>query len=240
MGRAAAGDHRASPTAPTAQGYLRARLRASIFLVSSDGGAPRQLSFGALQQWRPARAGRRTAARSCSAATARPTGSARRSTPKSTRSTSPATGSRALTSRDGPDNEPAVSPDGRLIAYTGFDDRERGYENSLLYVMDARRRRTRARSPARSTAASNAPVWAADGRSIYVAYDDRGETQGRPGRPRRLGPHRRRGAERRRPRPALYRRQLQRRPRRRGRAAERQRARGRPTSRSSAAARGGS
>ena len=31
----------------------------------------------------------------------------------------------ALTSREGPDNEPAVSPDGRLVAFTGFDDQQR-------------------------------------------------------------------------------------------------------------------
>ena len=30
----------------------------------------------------------------------------------------------ALTSRDGPDNAPAVSPDGRHIAYVGFDDKQ--------------------------------------------------------------------------------------------------------------------
>ena len=32
---------------------------------------------------------------------------------------------------------PAVSPDGRLIAFTGFDDQRRSYENAILYVMDA-------------------------------------------------------------------------------------------------------
>ena len=42
----------------------------------------------------------------------------------------------ALTSRKGPDAEPAVSPDGRLIAYTGFDDKELGYQNAQLYVMN--------------------------------------------------------------------------------------------------------
>ena len=30
---------------------------------------------------------------------------------------------RALTDRRGPDNNPAVSPDGEQIAYVGFDDR---------------------------------------------------------------------------------------------------------------------
>ena len=41
-----------------------------------------------------------------------------------------------LTTRDGPDNSPVVSPDGRKIAYLGFDDRLQGYQVTHLYVMD--------------------------------------------------------------------------------------------------------
>ena len=42
----------------------------------------------------------------------------------------------ALTDRDGPDESPQVSPDGRLIAYTGFDDTRKSYQVSNLYVMN--------------------------------------------------------------------------------------------------------
>lgn len=42
----------------------------------------------------------------------------------------------SLTSRQGPDNNPAVSPDGKMIAYTGFDDRYQGYQVMNLYVMN--------------------------------------------------------------------------------------------------------
>ncbi len=42
----------------------------------------------------------------------------------------------ALTDRFGPDNNPAVSPDGKMIAYTGSDDKRMGYHNNSLFVMD--------------------------------------------------------------------------------------------------------
>lgn len=43
----------------------------------------------------------------------------------------------ALTSRDGPDTAPTVSPDGSKIAYLGFDDLVRSYQQIDLYVMNA-------------------------------------------------------------------------------------------------------
>jgi dipeptidyl aminopeptidase/acylaminoacyl peptidase len=44
--------------------------------------------------------------------------------------------SRALTSRNGPDNGPIVSPDGRRVVYFGFDDNGNAFNNANLYVMD--------------------------------------------------------------------------------------------------------
>ena len=43
-----------------------------------------------------------------------------------------------LTDRDGPDGGPTISPDGSKIAYLGFDDRKLGYHSSQVYVMDRR------------------------------------------------------------------------------------------------------
>jgi Tol biopolymer transport system component len=83
---------------------------------------------------------------------------------------------RALTDRNGPDAEPAVSPDGRLIAYTGYDDHERSYENAVLYVMDADGRNGRALTASLDRSVE-APIWAGDGRSIFISYDDHGETR---------------------------------------------------------------
>jgi dipeptidyl aminopeptidase/acylaminoacyl peptidase len=79
----------------------------------------------------------------------------------------------ALTSRDGPDNSPVVSPDGRMIAWTGFDDRHLGYQDTRLYVMnlDGSNKRMLTGSLDRSV---SSPAWAGDSRSIFVEVEDRG------------------------------------------------------------------
>jgi acylaminoacyl-peptidase len=83
---------------------------------------------------------------------------------------------RRLTDRFGPDQSPAVSPDGKLIAFVGYDDRKQGYQNQLLYVInrDGSGKRPISTKLDRTVAA---PVWAADGRGIYVSYDDKGNTK---------------------------------------------------------------
>ncbi|MEL7113560.1 MAG: S9 family peptidase, partial [Pseudomonadota bacterium] len=43
----------------------------------------------------------------------------------------------AITSRDGPDLNPVVSPDGSQIAYFGYDDLVKSYQQADLYVMNA-------------------------------------------------------------------------------------------------------
>lgn len=80
-----------------------------------------------------------------------------------------------LTDRNGPDGSPAVSPDGRLIAFTGFDDRYQGYQVTRLYVMnrDGSGRRLLTDSLDRDV---EQPTWSEDGQSIWFQYDDRGRT----------------------------------------------------------------
>ncbi len=157
-----------------AEGYLKPGF-SHIFLVSADGGAPRQLSFGNFHDNGPL---------SWSSDGGTIVFSSNRSADwerqplnSEVYALDVAGGAlKALTDRNGPDAEPQVSPDGRLIAYTGFDDRKFGYHNSILYVMDRNggNRRALTQNFDRSV---ESPVWAADGRSIFVSYEDKGEVK---------------------------------------------------------------
>ena len=82
---------------------------------------------------------------------------------------------RALTSRDGPDFAPSISPDGRRIAYLGYDDQVQAYQQSRLYIMQADG------SGARELAADfdhplSSAEFAPDGRSIYATAEVFGHT----------------------------------------------------------------
>ncbi|UCG34075.1 MAG: PD40 domain-containing protein, partial [Phycisphaerales bacterium] len=80
---------------------------------------------------------------------------------------------RALTDRQGPDSSPAVSPDGKLIAYTGFDDKYQGYQVTRLYVMNRDGTEPRVLTGGLDRDARS-PRWAPDGSGIYFLFTDRG------------------------------------------------------------------
>jgi dipeptidyl aminopeptidase/acylaminoacyl peptidase len=81
-----------------------------------------------------------------------------------------------LTHRKGPDNSPAVSPDGKTIAYVGFDDRYQGHQTTHLYLMNRDGSNPRVATPKFDRDAEE-PHWAPDGRGIYFVYDDQGDTK---------------------------------------------------------------
>ena len=83
---------------------------------------------------------------------------------------------KALTARKGPDNSPALSPDGNLIAYTGFDDRFQGHQTTHLYVMNRDGGNAHVVT-AKLDRDINSPRWSADGKSIFFLYDDQGDTK---------------------------------------------------------------
>jgi len=83
---------------------------------------------------------------------------------------------RALTDRQGPDQDPQVSPDGRWIAYRGFDDRYQGYQVTRLYLMnrDAGGKRVLAEGLDRDVENIQ---WSSDSHGLFFQYDDQGNTR---------------------------------------------------------------
>jgi dipeptidyl aminopeptidase/acylaminoacyl peptidase len=82
----------------------------------------------------------------------------------------------AHTRRKGPEGSPAVSPDGRLVAYVGTDDDGRAAKDTQLSVMNIDGSNVRTLT-ANFDRAVNNPAWSADGRSVYVIYDERGSNK---------------------------------------------------------------
>ena len=81
-----------------------------------------------------------------------------------------------LTDRNGPDQDAEVSPDGRYIAYTGFDDLLHGYHVSNMYLMNRKSGAITNLTDAFDRSVSS-PAWSKDGKSIYFTYTDYGNTK---------------------------------------------------------------
>ncbi len=81
-----------------------------------------------------------------------------------------------LTDRNGPDYSPAVSPDGSLIAYVGYEDRIQTYQRSILHVMNSDGSGHRAISTDLDRSVGDL-VWDEDGSKLYVTYDEYGNTR---------------------------------------------------------------
>jgi len=79
-----------------------------------------------------------------------------------------------LTSRHGPDQGPLVSPDGALIAYTGFDDTEASNQNTILYVMGVDGAAPRALTESLDRSVGDIQ-WSADSQGLFYSYDSDGK-----------------------------------------------------------------
>ncbi len=79
-----------------------------------------------------------------------------------------------LTELDGIARSPAVSPDGRRIAFEHDDHQNRQYTESVLGVIDADGDDLVLLGESLDRSMSD-PVWASDSSSIYFRYDDHGE-----------------------------------------------------------------
>ena len=153
------------------EGYLKPGF-SHLYTVSAEGGAPRQLTFGAFNErgdlaWTPDGAALIVSANRTKNWALEPEES-------DLYQVSIADGTLTqLTHRVGPNVAPQVSPKGDRIAYVGFDERHRGYENVKLYVMDRNGGNPRSITDGLDRSVDS-PRWAADGKSLFVQYDDHG------------------------------------------------------------------
>ncbi len=81
---------------------------------------------------------------------------------------------RPMTDRAGPDSNPEPSPDGRWIAYTGYDQQRFTSHLSSLYLMDSLGNRKRTWVSNLPSSPSNV-AWAPDGSGVYYSMEQEGE-----------------------------------------------------------------
>ena len=155
-------------------GYLRPGYT-HVYVISADGGAPRQITFGAFnEQGSPSWS---ADGKFIYVSGNRNDDWRRDPVNSEIYQVSVASGAiTALTKRVGPDNTPAVSPDGSKIAFLGFDDKLLGYQNTRLYVMDRDGSNAHSLTDQLDRTVDDLQ-WAADGRSLYIRYDDKAITK---------------------------------------------------------------
>ncbi len=159
-------------------GYLKPGY-AHLFVLPADGGTPRQVSSGNFQHGGPFNA---------SDAVWTPDGKslimALNRNPNyefEARDTniyeySVADGAvRELYNRKGPDGNPVVSPDGKLIAFTGFEDKYQGYQVTQISVMNRDGGNARVISSGWDRDAGGLR-WADDGSGLYFMSDSEGNS----------------------------------------------------------------
>jgi len=142
-----------------------------IFVISSEGGAPRQLTGGPFNHTSPSWApdGEHiifTADRSGDAELDPNNDQVYEMNIETGNITQ-------LTDKRGPHSNPKVSPNGELIAYTGFEDQFVGYQLTDLYVMN--RNGTGLRKISGDVDQDISSIeWASDSRSLFFRYDEEG------------------------------------------------------------------
>jgi dipeptidyl aminopeptidase/acylaminoacyl peptidase len=81
-----------------------------------------------------------------------------------------------LTDRFGPDSNPVISPDGKTIAYLGYDDKIQTYQIRYIYLMNADGSNKRMLETGLDRSPSSLE-WKANGNGLYFLYDDEGITK---------------------------------------------------------------
>ncbi len=155
-------------------GYLRPGFN-KVFVIDADGGAPRQVTFGAYDDtgplaWTPD-------GKAVLFTSSRGEDWERDPVESEVFKITVADGTvAALTSRNGPDFNPVISPDGKTLAWLGFDDKMRAYEDNILYVMPLSGGTPKAITTGLDRSV-DAVQWSADNRSLVIQYTDHGVTK---------------------------------------------------------------
>ena len=82
----------------------------------------------------------------------------------------------ALTSANGPDFSPKVSPNGKRVAYLGFKDKVQTHQNTLLSIMNTNGTNQKIISKNFDNSISNIS-WDKEGKGLYCTYDEKGNSK---------------------------------------------------------------
>jgi dipeptidyl aminopeptidase/acylaminoacyl peptidase len=160
-------------------GYLKPGYQ-QVFVVSAEGGAPRQVTNGDFPNGGNELSGTNRASwtpdgKYLLVSANRHAESEHEYFDTEVYEFSVADGSvRALTNRKGPDDSPAVSPNGKWIAYEGFDDRYQGHQTRKLYFVNRDGANPHSVSDKLDRDISN-NQWASDSSGVFFQYDDQGD-----------------------------------------------------------------
>ena len=83
---------------------------------------------------------------------------------------------KALTTKNGPDSNPVVSPNGKYIAYTGYADKVQTYQVRQMYIMNTDGSNKRVISESLDRSVKNL-IWNAKSSGVYFSYDNHGNSK---------------------------------------------------------------
>ena len=81
-----------------------------------------------------------------------------------------------LTDRDGPEDNPVPSPDGKFLAYTGFESKRMATQISKIYFIELKSNKIKEVKTKLDRSVNNIK-WSGDSKNIFFLYDDKGNTK---------------------------------------------------------------
>ncbi len=155
-------------------GYLKEGF-SHLFVLPADGGTPRQLTFGRFHHsdtpiWTRDGKSLIFSANREPDWEHHPLNSDLYELDIATRKLKP------LTTRTGPDSSPAISPDGKRIAFVGFNDNRRSYHQTDLYILNREGKIPKCLT-AKFDRAVSSPTFSGDGKTLYFQFDSEGVTK---------------------------------------------------------------